>query len=56
MINGIGLNHILLFILRLVPLLFQTGYLTVKEKKDGNYILDYPNKEVRESMYQFMKK
>ncbi|MEY4905608.1 MAG: hypothetical protein RLZZ292_3423 [Bacteroidota bacterium] len=40
--------------LRLVPLLFQTGYLTVKERHDDTYTLDYPNKEVRESMYQFM--
>ncbi|MDZ7879675.1 MAG: AAA family ATPase [Saprospiraceae bacterium] len=40
----------------LIPLLFQTGYLTVKEKNTmtGDMILDYPNKEVRESMYQFL--
>ncbi len=42
--------------LQLVPLLFQTGYLTVKKRDfmTGNMVLDYPNKEVRESMYQFL--
>jgi hypothetical protein len=36
-------------------LMFQTGYLTIKEKgKDGTIVLDYPNREVRESMYQFL--
>jgi hypothetical protein len=39
-----------------IPLLFQTGYLTVKsfDALTGEYVLDYPNKEVRESMYQFL--
>jgi hypothetical protein len=42
--------------LTLVPLLFQTGYLTIKsaDVMTGNMVLDYPNKEVRESMYQFL--
>ena len=42
--------------IELVSLLFQTGYLTIKEKMRGTdeMILDYPNKEVRESMYQFL--
>ena len=26
--------------------LFQSGYLTIKERKNGQYILDYPNQEV----------
>ncbi len=31
-------------------LMFQTGYLTIKDKdEDGFFILDYPNKEVRDS-------
>jgi Predicted AAA-ATPase/PD-(D/E)XK nuclease superfamily len=40
----------------LVSLLFQTGYLTVKSVNPmtGDYVLDYPNKEVRESFYQFV--
>jgi Predicted AAA-ATPase/PD-(D/E)XK nuclease superfamily len=42
--------------LELIPLLFQTGYLTVKsvDAMTGNMVLDYPNKEVRESMYEFL--
>lgn len=40
----------------IVPLLFHTGYLTVKEcdPMTGDMLLDYPNNEVRESMYQFL--
>ncbi|WP_425422401.1 AAA family ATPase [Phaeodactylibacter xiamenensis] len=40
----------------LVPLLFQSGYLTVKSANllTGEYVLHYPNKEVRESMYAFL--
>ena len=40
----------------IIPLLFQTGYLTVKsiDAMTGDMVLDYPNKEVRESMYQFL--
>ncbi len=39
-----------------IPLLFQTGYLTVKsiDRSTGMYLLDYPNQEVRQSMYRFM--
>jgi Predicted AAA-ATPase/PD-(D/E)XK nuclease superfamily len=39
-----------------VQLLFQTGYLTIKslDPMTGNMVLDYPNKEVRESMYRFL--
>jgi hypothetical protein len=42
--------------LDLVPLMFQTGYLTVKELdiKNGDMLLDYPNREVRDGMYQFL--
>ena len=42
--------------LALIPLMFQTGYLTVKtaNPRTGEYVLDYPNKEVRESMYSFL--
>jgi hypothetical protein len=40
----------------LIPLLFQTGYLTVKSYnyKTTEMVLSYPNNEVRESMYSFM--
>jgi hypothetical protein len=42
--------------LDLVPLLFQTGYLTVKhlDRMTGDMVLDYPNHEVRESFYLYM--
>jgi Predicted AAA-ATPase/PD-(D/E)XK nuclease superfamily len=42
--------------MEIVSLLFHTGYLTIKERDimTGDMILDYPNKEVRESMYQFL--
>lgn len=42
--------------LDLIPLMFQTGYLTIKEKDitNGDMLLDYPNREVRDGMYQFM--
>jgi hypothetical protein len=42
--------------MELIPLLFQTGYLTVKkkDKMTGDLVLDYPNREVRESMYTFL--
>jgi hypothetical protein len=42
--------------LTLIPLLFQTGYLTIKSMNimTGDMVLDYPNKEVRESMYEFL--
>jgi GNAT superfamily N-acetyltransferase len=39
-----------------VQLLFQTGYLTVRklDVMTGDMVLDYPNKEVRDSMYRFL--
>ncbi len=37
--------------LEVIPILFQTGYLTIKHRKDDYiYTLDYPNLEVRDSM------
>ncbi|MEM6318238.1 MAG: AAA family ATPase [Bacteroidota bacterium] len=36
-------------------LLFQTGYLTIKRKEPfGLYVLDYPNREVKDSMLQYL--
>ena len=42
--------------LELVSLCFQTGYLTIKyiDPMSGQIVMDYPNEEVRESMYQFI--
>jgi Predicted AAA-ATPase/PD-(D/E)XK nuclease superfamily len=55
-INGQTLEKYDIDNLDLVPLLFQTGYLTVKsfDRLTEDLVLDYPNKEVRESMYRFM--
>ncbi len=40
--------------LDIIPLLFQTGYLTIKEKNRNLYTLGYPNQEVKESMLQHL--
>jgi len=41
--------------LKPVALLFQTGYLSIQSKdEDGLVILDYPNKEVRDSMLEIL--
>ena len=42
--------------IEIISLMFQTGYLTIKARdpRPSYYILDYPNKEVRDSMYQFL--
>jgi len=41
--------------LGIVSLLFQTGYLTIEKTDDlGSYVLDYPNREVKESMLQYI--
>ncbi len=38
-----------------ISLMFQTGYLTIKEKKgDNRYLLNFPNQEVREAFLQFL--
>ncbi|MEM8525933.1 MAG: AAA family ATPase [Bacteroidota bacterium] len=41
--------------LETTPLLFQTGYITIKEVEDFNiYTLDYPNREVKESLWRYL--
>ena len=39
-----------------VPLLYQSGYLTIKgyEARFGIYTLDFPNKEVEEGLLKFL--
>ncbi|MBX7242960.1 MAG: ATP-binding protein [Bacteroidia bacterium] len=37
-----------------VSLMFQTGYLTVKARREERYQLDYPNREVRDSFLRFL--
>jgi len=46
-IGTIGIDNI-------SSLLFQTGYLTIKEKKDDIYVLSYPNREVRTSFLKYL--
>ena len=42
--------------LQIIPLMFQTGYLTIKnyDVEDGLYTLGYPNEEVRKSYLGFL--
>ncbi|MGE5344204.1 MAG: AAA family ATPase [Candidatus Omnitrophota bacterium] len=40
--------------LDIAVLLFQTGYLTIKAVEGKNYVLSYPNLEVRESFFQYL--
>ena len=49
------LNQYSLDNIELTSLLFQTGYLTIKEKRgDDELTLSYPNREVRTAMYTFL--
>jgi Predicted AAA-ATPase/PD-(D/E)XK nuclease superfamily len=49
------LNQYSLDNLELTSLLFQTGYLTIKEKsEDGDLVLSYPNQEVKDAMYTLL--
>ncbi len=41
---------------QIIPLMFQTGYLTIKNYEDGIYELDYPNLEVRQSYLNILSK
>ena len=49
------LNQYSLDNIELTSLMFQTGYLTIKEKReDGELVLSYPNYEVRSATYAFL--
>ena len=49
------LNQYSLDNIELTSLLFQTGYLTIKEKsKYGDLVLSFPNQEVKEAMYTLL--
>jgi Predicted AAA-ATPase/PD-(D/E)XK nuclease superfamily len=49
-LNEYGLNN-----LEITSLMFQGGYLTIKEKKeDGELVLSYPNQEVKNAMYSLL--
>jgi len=54
-INPSGFESFDLDRLKPIAILFQTGYLTIQEKdEDGLIQMDYPNKEVRDSMLEIL--
>ncbi len=53
-VNEIAIDKFEVDRIDLISLLFQTGYLTIKEKKNRILELDYPNLEVRESWYEML--
>ena len=54
-ISELELNNFDVTKINLKALMFQTGYLTIVGKDEYNqYVLDYPNEEVRSSFVQFM--
>ena len=57
-VSDLGLDQYRLNRLDLIPLLFQSGYLTIADVKDDEqgscYILDYPNNEVERALAQFL--
>ena len=55
-VDGYTLNKYDIENLDLIPMCFQAGYLTIKtlDPMTEEMVLDYPNHEVRESMYQFI--
>ena len=56
-VSGEELNNFDVKKINLKALMFQTGYLTIVEKDEYNqYILDYPNEEVRSSFVKFLLK
>ena len=55
--SGEELNNFDVKKINLKALMFQTGYLTIVEKDEYNqYVLDYPNEEVRSSFVKFLLK
>jgi hypothetical protein len=55
-VDSSALNAYDLERLQLIPLMFQTGYLTIKSQEDDIYELDYPNLEVRQSYMNILSK
>ena len=55
-VDVLGLNAYDIEHLQIIPLMFQTGYLTIKNYEDGIYELDYPNLEVRQSYLNILSK
>ena len=55
-VNAEVFNQYTLENLEILPLLFQTGYITVKayDYEKGKYILGYPNEEVKRAFYRHL--
>ena len=54
-VNLTFLNEYSLDNLEITSLMFQSGYLTIKEKKGkGELVLSYPNQEVKDAMYELL--
>ena len=54
-LSDANLNNFDVTKINIKALMFQTGYLTIVEKnKNGRYVLDYPNEEVRQSFAAYM--
>lgn len=53
-VSAISLDTFDIEQLEVYPILFQTGYLTIRSAEDGIYVLDYPNQEVKQSFLQYL--
>ena len=53
-VSAISLDTFDIERLEVYPILFQTGYLTIRSEEDGIYVLDYPNQEVKQSFLQYL--
>lgn len=53
-ISELDLNNFDVTKINLKALMFQTGYLTITGNRNGKYVLDYPNEEVRQSFAAYL--
>ena len=53
-IDSLGLNNFDVTSIDIKALMFQTGYLTIAGNRNGKYVLDYPNEEVRQSFAAYL--
>ena len=53
-IDSLGLNNFDVTRIDIKSLMFQTGYLTITGNRNGKYVLDYPNEEVRQSFAAYL--
>lgn len=53
-IDSLALNNFDVTRIDIKALMFQTGYLTITGSRNGKYVLDYPNEEVRQSFAAYL--